>query len=130
MLSMHSVRELGGVDDPYYMTKLFAAFYEGNNMAAKQTITASLHGFSPKNNGDENRRALQKLFDIGGHILIDKPGKYDVVGTAYIGSDTTLEFVSGASLRRVPSGDGDGRADNETKAPISVYMTKTSSSAV
>lgn len=29
MLSMHSVRELGGVDDPYYMTKLFAAFYEG-----------------------------------------------------------------------------------------------------
>ena len=77
-------------------------------MAAKQTITASLHGFSPKNNGDENRRALQKLFDIGGHILIDKPGKYDVVGTAYIGSDTTLEFVSGASLRRVPSGNGDG----------------------
>lgn len=79
-------------------------------MAAKQTITASLHGFSPKNNGDENRRALQKLFDIGGHILIDKPGKYDVVGTAYIGSDTTLEFVSGASLRRVPSGTGDGAA--------------------
>lgn len=29
MLSMHSVRELGGVDDPYYMTKLFTAFYEG-----------------------------------------------------------------------------------------------------
>lgn len=29
MLSMHSVRELGGVDDPYYITKLFAAFYEG-----------------------------------------------------------------------------------------------------
>ncbi|MBR6051757.1 MAG: M18 family aminopeptidase [Clostridia bacterium] len=29
MLSMHSVRELGGVDDTYYMTKLFAAFYEG-----------------------------------------------------------------------------------------------------
>ncbi len=29
MLSMHSVRELGGVDDAYYMTKLFAAFYEG-----------------------------------------------------------------------------------------------------
>lgn len=29
MLSMHSVRELGGVDDAYYMTKLFRAFYEG-----------------------------------------------------------------------------------------------------
>ncbi|MBR7083405.1 MAG: hypothetical protein IKI51_05230, partial [Clostridia bacterium] len=77
-------------------------------MAEKQTILASLHGFSPKNNGNENRRALQAMFDLGGHILIDKPGKYDVVGTAYIGSDTTLEFVSGASLRRVPSGDGDG----------------------
>lgn len=29
MLSMHSIRELGGRDDPYYMTKLFAAFYKG-----------------------------------------------------------------------------------------------------
>lgn len=29
MLSMHSVRELGGVDDAYYMTKLFRVFYEG-----------------------------------------------------------------------------------------------------
>ncbi|MBO4354496.1 MAG: M18 family aminopeptidase [Clostridia bacterium] len=29
MLSMHSVRELGGVDDAYYMTKLFGAFYAG-----------------------------------------------------------------------------------------------------
>ena len=29
MLSMHSVRELGGVDDAYYMVKLFAAFYGG-----------------------------------------------------------------------------------------------------
>ncbi|MBR0235593.1 MAG: M18 family aminopeptidase [Clostridia bacterium] len=29
MLSMHAVRELGGVDDAYYMTKLFGAFYEG-----------------------------------------------------------------------------------------------------
>lgn len=29
MLSMHAVRELGGVDDAYYMTKLFRVFYEG-----------------------------------------------------------------------------------------------------
>jgi len=29
MLSMHSVRELGGVDDAYYMTRLFGVFYEG-----------------------------------------------------------------------------------------------------
>lgn len=28
MLSMHAVRELGGVDDAYYMTKLFRVFYE------------------------------------------------------------------------------------------------------
>ena len=29
MLSMHAVRELGGTDDSYYMTKLFAAFFKG-----------------------------------------------------------------------------------------------------
>ena len=29
MLSMHAVRELGGIDDAYYMTKLFRVFYEG-----------------------------------------------------------------------------------------------------
>ena len=28
MFSMHAVRELGGVDDVYYMTKLFRVFYE------------------------------------------------------------------------------------------------------
>lgn len=29
MLSMHAVRELGGADDSYYMTKLYAAFFRG-----------------------------------------------------------------------------------------------------
>lgn len=29
MLSMHSVRELGGTDDGFYMVKLFAAFFRG-----------------------------------------------------------------------------------------------------
>lgn len=29
MLSMHSIRELGGADDAYYMTKLFSAFFKG-----------------------------------------------------------------------------------------------------
>ena len=29
MLSMHAIRELGGADDSYYMTKLFAAFFRG-----------------------------------------------------------------------------------------------------
>lgn len=77
-------------------------------METKQKILASLHGFSPRGTGDENRRVLQKLFDIGGHILIDVPGKYDISGTAYIGPDTTLEFAEGAVLRRVPSGEGDG----------------------
>ena len=28
MLSMHAVRELGGTDDSYYMTKLYAAFFK------------------------------------------------------------------------------------------------------
>ena len=73
-------------------------------------IFASANGFLPGNTGDENRRALQKMFDIGGHIVVDKAGKYDLCGTAFIGSDTTLEFADGAVLRRVPSGIGDGAA--------------------
>lgn len=76
----------------------------------QKTLTASAHGFLPGNSGDENRVALQKLFDIGGHIVVDVAGKYDLCGTAYIGSDTTLEFAGGAVIRRVPSGGGDGAA--------------------
>ena len=60
----------------------------------KDMILASTSGFLPTNSGEENRRALQKMFDVGGHILIDKAGKYDLCGTAYIGSDTTIKGMT------------------------------------
>ena len=60
-----------------------------------QMLLASEYGFSPENDGIENREKLQKILDIGGHILVDKPGVYDVCGMVLIGSNTTLEFTKG-----------------------------------
>ena len=48
------------------------------------------------------------MLDAGGRIIINEKGTYDVSGTVYIGSDTTLEFADGTYIRRVPCGDGDG----------------------
>lgn len=70
-------------------------------------IYSSEHGFSPSASGDENRVSLQKMLDLGGRIVIDEAGTYDVSGTVFIGSDTTLEFSAGTYIRRVPTGDGD-----------------------
>ncbi len=64
-------------------------------------ILSSEYGFSTNNSGEVNREHLQKMLDLGGHILIDKPGIYDVCGTVYISSNTTLEFSNGCSIRRV-----------------------------
>ncbi len=75
-----------------------------------RTVFSSEHGFLPRNGGDANREALQKMLDLGGHIVVDEPGRYELRGTVYIGSDTRLEFLPGASLVRVPSEGGDGAA--------------------
>ena len=73
-----------------------------------KTIYSSENGFSPENDGAANRKALQKMLDRGGCIVIDEAGTYDVCGTVFIGGNTTLEFSAGTFLRRVPTGDGDG----------------------
>ncbi len=70
-------------------------------------IYASENGFLPENGGDENRAALQKMLDAGGHVVVDAKGEYKLRGTVIIGSDTELEFEKGTSLVRVPSEEGD-----------------------
>ena len=70
-------------------------------------IYSSEYGFSPRSDGNVNREALQKMLDLGGHIVVDEKGTYDVCGTVYIGGDTTLEFSAGTYVRRVPTGEGD-----------------------
>jgi len=70
-------------------------------------IFSSSFGFLPGNDGTKNREALQKMFDVGGHIVVDEKGTYDVCGTAFIGGNTTLEFAAGTHVRRVAEAGGD-----------------------
>lgn len=67
---------------------------------------ASDYGFSPSNDGALNHSILQKLLDDGGEIVIDKPGTYEIKGTLDICSDTTLSFVSGTYVKRIPDEKG------------------------
>ncbi len=64
-------------------------------------IFASQHGFLPEKSATENRIAMQKLLDVGGTILVDRPGIYDIDAPLCIGSYTTLKFENGAILRKV-----------------------------
>lgn len=58
-------------------------------------------GFSPDASGIENVKALQKAVDQRGTIIVSQPGVYKVAGTAYIGSNTTLEFGNDVILQKV-----------------------------
>ena len=71
-------------------------------------IYASKYGFSPENDGATNAAALQKMLDIGGEIVVDGKGVYDVEGTVFIHSDTTLSFCAGSYVRRISCGDVNG----------------------
>ena len=46
-----------------------------------EKVLASEFGFSTVNDGKTNREILQRMLDIGGHVMIDKPGTYDICGT-------------------------------------------------
>ena len=62
-------------------------------------IRANEWGFLPQNNGVENARALQRAVDMGGTIVVEQPGVYDLGETVKIGSDTELIFGAGVYLR-------------------------------
>lgn len=62
---------------------------------------AAKFGFSPGATPMENTKALQKAVDQGGTIIVGQPGIYEMGGTVYIGSNTTLKFGNGVSLKKV-----------------------------
>ncbi|NJK93773.1 MAG: hypothetical protein HC905_01550 [Bacteroidales bacterium] len=57
-------------------------------------------GFSPLASGSENTRAMQKAVENGGTIIVSTPGTYNMAGTVYLGSNTTLKFGNGVFLRK------------------------------
>jgi len=61
-------------------------------------------GFSPEATGKENQAALQRAFDRGGEITINRPGRYKMADTAYIGSDTALRCGAGVVLVKTDEG--------------------------
>jgi len=62
---------------------------------------AGNYGFSPNATGMENVHALQKAVDVGGTIIVSQSGTYNLAGTVYIGSNTTLEFGNGVFIKKV-----------------------------
>ena len=62
---------------------------------------AKMFGFSPWASGVENAIALQKTIDQGGTIVVSEPGIYNIASTLYIGSNTSLIFGNGVSLKKV-----------------------------
>ncbi len=58
-------------------------------------------GFSPDSSGIENAKALQKAMDNRGTIVVSQPGIYKIATTLYIGSNTSLLFGNGVSLKKV-----------------------------
>ena len=64
-------------------------------------VNAADFGFKPDATGLANSAALQKAVDQGGSIVVSKPGVYNVAGTIYVGSNTSLKFGSGVVLKKV-----------------------------
>jgi hypothetical protein len=64
-------------------------------------IDASQLGFSADASGIQNSKSLQKALDIGGTIIVSKPGTYRIAETVYISSNTTLDLGNGVFLQKV-----------------------------
>lgn len=64
-------------------------------------VNAADFGFSPVATGLENLKALQSAVDQTGTIVVCKPGTYNMAGTVYIGSNTSLIFGNNIFLKKV-----------------------------
>ena len=62
---------------------------------------AASFGFSPDASGIDNTLALQKAVDQGGTIVVSKTGTYQLAGTVYVGSNTTLDFGDNVFIKKV-----------------------------
>lgn len=67
---------------------------------------ANLCGFLPGNDAKENAKALQSVIDLGGDIIVERAGVYDLSETVEIGDNTTLIFDKGVQIRRQPGRTG------------------------
>lgn len=67
---------------------------------------ANLYGFLPQNDAYTNSKVLQELVDLGGDIVVEKPGVYDLSETITIGDGTSLKFEKDVRIRRQPSKSG------------------------
>ena len=83
---------------------LFIAFIGQMNLGICQNTgftDASKFGFSPEATGVQNANSLQKALNIGGTIIVSKPGTYKIAETVYISSNTTLDFGNGVFIKKV-----------------------------
>ncbi|WP_051291303.1 hypothetical protein [Pedobacter glucosidilyticus] len=62
---------------------------------------AAQFGFSPTATGIQNSEALQKAINLGGTIIVSKPGVYKFAQTVYVGSHTTIEFGNNVFIKKV-----------------------------
>jgi len=69
-------------------------------------VFANEMGFLPENGGIENARALQRAVDMGGTIVVDRPGVYELSDTVKIGDDTELICRAGVYIRRGLDAEG------------------------
>jgi len=67
---------------------------------------ANAYGFLPGNDSEKNAKALQAVVDLGGQIVVDLPGIYDLSETIEIGDDTSILFSQGVQIRRQRSRSG------------------------
>ncbi|MGD0776202.1 MAG: hypothetical protein ABSC05_25580 [Candidatus Solibacter sp.] len=58
-------------------------------------------GFSPDATGLDNTQALQRAVDRTGTIVVTRPGTYQLAGTVYLGSNTSLVFGNNVFLKKV-----------------------------
>ena len=69
-------------------------------------VFANDYGFVPGKDAEENARALQAAVDLGGEILVEAAGVYELSEPIVIGDNTTIRFADGVTIRRAPSKSG------------------------
>ncbi len=71
------------------------------NLNAEGFTDVASFGFSTEATGLENAAAMQKALDLGGTIVVSQPGVYKIAKTLYIGSNTSVIFGNGVSLKKM-----------------------------
>ena len=67
---------------------------------------AANNGVLPSNDGTTNFTNLQAMLDVGGTIVVDVPGIYEINGMLQIGSDTELIFGKQVYMKQMNSVGG------------------------